>query len=161
MQNYQVSLRTKSRKIWVSLKLLKVKFFLNCYLGSSDFFGVNHYTTSLVGWCQAGTNGCDWGYYQTRCSNWPTAGSSWLASNPYGERFSNINRVVNNDLGRFDRLIIYRYGARMKIIVVLGYRGRGAPNRLYCRREHFNVIKHFFKSILVIILQNQNKAFDV
>lgn len=59
-------------------------------LGSSDFFGVNHYTTSLVGWCQAGTDGCDWGYYQTRCSNWPTAGSSWLASNPYG-----IRRLMN------------------------------------------------------------------
>ena len=59
--------------------------YVNTDLGSSDFFGVNHYTTSLVGWCQAGTNGCDWGYYQTRCSNWPTAGSSWLASNPYGD----------------------------------------------------------------------------
>jgi len=54
--------------------------------GSSDFFGVNHYTTSLVSACKAGTKGCDWGYTQTRCSNWPTAGSSWLASNPYGMR---------------------------------------------------------------------------
>ena len=69
------------------LPTLKVKFLVNCNLGSSDFFGVNHYTTSLVGWCQAGTDGCDWGYYQTNCSNWPTAGSDWLLSNPYGESF--------------------------------------------------------------------------
>ena len=89
MLNYQVSLRRKSRKIWVSCIGLKIKSLVNCNLGSSDFFGVNHYTTSLVGWCQAGTDGCDWGYYQTRCSNWPTAGSSWLASNPYGDSFKN------------------------------------------------------------------------
>ena len=73
-----------------TLKMLNVKLpeftpdEIKKNLGSSDFFGVNHYTTSLVGTCQAGTNGCDWGYWQTRCSNWPTAGSSWLASNPYG-----------------------------------------------------------------------------
>ena len=72
------------------LQTLKVKFLVNCNLGSSDFFGVNHYTTSLVGWCQAGTDGCDWGYYQTNCSNWPTAGSDWLLSNPYGESFSKL-----------------------------------------------------------------------
>ena len=89
MLNCLVSLRKKSRKIWASLKLLNVKFSVNYNLGSSDFFGVNHYTTSLVGWCQAGTDGCDWGYYQTNCSNWPTAGSSWLASNPYGDSFKN------------------------------------------------------------------------
>lgn len=53
-------------------------------LGSSDFFGVNHYTTSLVSACSIGTKDCDFGFYESVCSNWPTAGSSWLSSNPYG-----------------------------------------------------------------------------
>ena len=93
---------------------MKVKFSISYNLGSSDFFGVNHYTTSLVGWCQAGTDGCDWGYYQTNCSNWPTAGSSWLASNPYGESFFKYYPCsIENYLKNFDCLIIGDYGAEL------------------------------------------------
>ena len=52
--------------------------------GSSDFFGVNHYTTSLVSKCQVGTEDCDFGFYESVCPNWPSSGSGWLYSNPYG-----------------------------------------------------------------------------
>ena len=52
--------------------------------GSSDFFGLNHYTTSLVSKCEMGTPDCDFGFIESVCSNWPRAGSDWLSSNPYG-----------------------------------------------------------------------------
>ena len=53
---------------------------------SSDFFGLNHYTTRLYEKCEDGSANCDHGIKGTICDDWLTSGSSWLFSVPWGFR---------------------------------------------------------------------------
>ncbi len=49
--------------------------------GTSDFFGLNHYTSSL----SKPSDGYP-GHGGGQCSNWPSTGSDWLRPNPWGYR---------------------------------------------------------------------------
>jgi len=53
---------------------------------SADFFGVNHYSTVLVEPCSIGSPNCPFGFQESVCANWPTSGSDWLKSVPWGMR---------------------------------------------------------------------------
>ena len=55
--------------------------------GSSDFFGLNHYTTRVVRSCsdECGDSS-DLGFQLVECPNWPGAGSTWLKKVPWGIR---------------------------------------------------------------------------
>ena len=50
-------------------------------VGTSDFFGLNHYTTYLNRHKKTGS-----GFSDTTCSNWPHSGSDWLRPVPWGFR---------------------------------------------------------------------------
>ena len=60
--------------------------------GSSDFFGLNHYTARILEPCDSGHGDlgghCDHVFQirSTTCSLWPTSGSSWLYSVPWAFR---------------------------------------------------------------------------
>jgi len=55
-------------------------------LDAADFFGLNHYTSTLYTTCKEGDEGCDNGIKNYRCPNWPSSGSEWLYSVPWGYR---------------------------------------------------------------------------
>jgi len=63
-------------------------------LGSSDFFGLNHYYSVIAENCNEGSN-CPYGYATFSCPNWPQAGPYWLKSVPWGLR-KLLNHIDNN-----------------------------------------------------------------
>jgi len=71
---------------------------------SADFFGLNHYTTTIMEHCDSG-DGCNDGTRGLSCPNWPTSGSSWLLSVPWG--FRNLLNYIHKryDTQRFPIII--------------------------------------------------------
>ena len=62
--------------------------------GSSDFFGLNHYTSTL----SKPSDGYP-GHGGGHCSNWPDTGSDWLRPNPWGYR--KLLRYIKQGFLRF------------------------------------------------------------
>ena len=56
---------------------------------SADFFGLNHYTSTIMKWVPDG------GFNITgiNCGNWQFAGSDWLKKVPYG--FGDLLRTID------------------------------------------------------------------
>ncbi|KAJ8044360.1 Lactase-phlorizin hydrolase [Holothuria leucospilota] len=76
-------------------------------LGSSDFFGLNHYTTLHCNQTDGDdpssppTYPSDWDVYTWQPSHWPTSGSSWLRPVPWGFRqlLNWISDEYGSDIG--------------------------------------------------------------
>ena len=57
--------------------------------GSADFFGLNHYTSTIMKW----NTERDYNLETVNCDNWQFAGSDWLKKVPYG--FGDLLRTID------------------------------------------------------------------
>jgi len=57
--------------------------------GSADFFGLNHYTSTIMKW----NTERDYNLETVNCENWQFAGSDWLKKVPYG--FGDLLRTID------------------------------------------------------------------
>ena len=70
-------------------------------LGSSDFFGLNHYYSMITTACEE----CKYGFDSFSCPNWPQAGPYWLKSVPWG-----LRRLLNHIHDKYNSEKVYVWG---------------------------------------------------